>query len=367
VFEAGIGDIARPRLAITPASTALRMLVARQKVQPLLELLALERNKIDSGLQFGKLFETRAERFKARCWLAFLLYHRILKCSKERSAAIFLLKCDYTCDARSFPFLHVFIQVRKTRCNPQKLFILGIWTALPVAPPFAVIILLSTQQGALPVQIVRTAQEEGPEVQFLQDLIQLSPEELQSCSFSFEKSFARAQSCNTDTTDDQEHQDPPFLKSAIQNALSRSKFPSIPRDESPHLPRTLRALKMLGYDEEMQGSEGQGGGEKAAKFPGIKRELLSPSIHCDTPSTSVEASLMNPPMPRFARPVPQPLQPLRAETAPLLPSIVGGMLWDDGSEISPSRVAELQQLLSEAQSKPLQPAQHKELMFALVR
>lgn len=50
----------------------------------------------------------------------------------------------------------------------------------------------------------------------------------------------------------------------------------------------------------------------------------------------------------------------------MLPSISDSLLWDDASEVSPTQIAAIQQQLAEAQCKPLQPMQHKELILALV-
>jgi hypothetical protein len=64
--------------------------------------------------------------------------------------------------------------------------------------------------------------------------------------------------------------------------------------------------------------------------------------------------------------MPPLMQPLQEETCPVLPSIADSFLWDDGSEVSPSQIAAIQQQLAEAQCKPLQPMQHKELILTLV-
>ena len=90
-------------------------LIVPQKVQPLLDII--QRGSVASdrlefyGVQFRALFQSRAERFKARCWLTNLLAKGVLKPVNQRIIVLFLLRVDYTCDARSLPFLPVFLQV----------------------------------------------------------------------------------------------------------------------------------------------------------------------------------------------------------------------------------------------------------------
>lgn len=73
----------------------------------------------------------------------------------------------------------------------------------------------------------------------------------------------------------------------------------------------------------------------------------------------------------FAPSFPRPLPPLSAltnlESATVQPSIANSLIWDDSGEVAPACLAQLQQLLLDAQSKPLQPIQHKEFLLALVR
>ena len=93
-------------------------LIVPQKVQPLLEIIQSS-SVVDDGLtacgvQFCSLFQSRAERFKACCWLTSLLAKSVLKSVNQRIIALYLLQCDYACAAKSLPFLPVFLQV----CNP---------------------------------------------------------------------------------------------------------------------------------------------------------------------------------------------------------------------------------------------------------
>lgn len=71
--------------------------------------------------------------------------------------------------------------------------------------------------------------------------------------------------------------------------------------------------------------------------------------------------------PSFPRPFP-PLTSLTIfETGTVQPSISNSLMWDDSGEVAPACLAQLQQLLLDAQTKPLQPIQHKEFLLALVR
>lgn len=104
-----------------PGSVNASGLIAPQKVQLLLDIIQnssiIDDGLTACGLEFSSLFQTRAERFKARCWITNVLTKSALKAVKQRLVALFLLQCDYACDARSLPFLHVFLQV----CNPLTL------------------------------------------------------------------------------------------------------------------------------------------------------------------------------------------------------------------------------------------------------
>eukprot|EP00892_Ulva_mutabilis_P003217 jgi/Ulvmu1/12897/UM098_0085.1 len=60
---------------------------------------------------FAAHFQTHGERFQARCLYASLLRQNVLEDVLERITAIYILRCGYTCQMSSFPFLHVFLQV----------------------------------------------------------------------------------------------------------------------------------------------------------------------------------------------------------------------------------------------------------------
>ena len=91
------------------------------------------------------------------------------------------------------------------------------------------------------------------------------------------------------------------------------------------------------------------------------------NVVCTATSGPVATPVLCTSGPRFARPMPPLMQPLQEEICPVLPSIADNFLWDDSSEVSPNQIALIQQQLAEAQCKPLQPMQHKQLILALVR
>jgi hypothetical protein len=71
--------------------------------------------------------------------------------------------------------------------------------------------------------------------------------------------------------------------------------------------------------------------------------------------------------PRFLRPLPPPLPPLTVEQTDVLPLISNSLLWDDAGEVSPNCIKTLERILVDAQCRPLQPAQDKYFLLALVR
>jgi len=71
--------------------------------------------------------------------------------------------------------------------------------------------------------------------------------------------------------------------------------------------------------------------------------------------------------PGFPRPLPPICSQNTFETTAIQPSVSKSLMWDDSGEVAPACLAQLQQLLLDAQSKPLQPVQHKEFLLALVR
>ena len=105
---------------------------------------------------------------------------------------------------------------------------------------------------------------------------------------------------------------------------------------------------------------------EAGVIPNVANAQLSHFVRTSTSGPSSRPVLCTS-GPRFARPMPPLMQPLQEEICPVLPSITDSFLWDDSSEISPNQISLIQQQLAEAQCKPLQPMQHKQLILALVR
>lgn len=71
--------------------------------------------------------------------------------------------------------------------------------------------------------------------------------------------------------------------------------------------------------------------------------------------------------PQFVRAPPPLLPPLASEATPLLPATTPCLVWDDAAEVAAPSARLCEQLLADAQTRALQPAQHKELLLALVR
>lgn len=190
------------------------------------------------------------------------------------------------------------------------------------------------------MQILRTAAEGGAEARFINQLLQLNADEAQACTESYNKALGKMRLLHDDTFS-QGTAEPPLLRCAITDPRTPLNCP---------VPTNLK----------------EGLATEAGSHTTSSKVQVKGSVRTATAGSSV-APVLCTSGPRFARPMPPLMQPLQEETCPVLPSIADSLLWDDSSEVSPSQVAAIQQQLAEAQCKPLQPLQHKELILALVR
>lgn len=167
--------------------------------------------------------------------------------------------------------------------------------------------------------------------------------------------------------------DPPYLTAALQCALPVSliKVRQAVRDFEPSVETARSGVWQATQvtrdtpDHEQQHGSASDSAEhmtrqKTMRYQGSVRHIAS-LLSC---GGSLKCHGF---APSFPRPYP-PLTSLTIfEKGTVQPSISNSLMWDDSGEVAPACLAQLQQLLLDAQTKPLQPIQHKEFLLALVR